>query len=73
MKADLLRDLEAAALTAVESLAPTAVRRVACMHPSDIPLLLENTLADRCNDDAAKFLRGEIHRLCCERAGLLAA
>ena len=73
MTLHLLRDLEAAARIAVDKLPANAARRIACMEPNDIPLLLEDDLAERCNVDGADFLRREIHRLCCDRAGMKAA
>ncbi len=58
------------ATTAVRALSDAQVRRIACMPADDIPLLLASDVYERCHSDGFGLLREEIHRICCERAGL---
>ncbi len=73
MPLDLIRDPEEAARIAVSGLPEHSIRRIACMCPHHIPLLLEDDLEERCGPDGAEYLQHEIHKLCCERAGVKAA
>jgi len=73
MTPEAQRYIRHVAKSAVQELADSQVRRIACMVAEDIPLLLATDVYERCHDDGFGLLRREIHRMCCERAGLLAA
>jgi hypothetical protein len=73
MSPEALHYIRHVAKTAVRDLSDAQARRIACMAAEDIPLVLASDVYDRCHHDGFGFLRREIHRICCLRAGVVAA